>query len=61
MKAILLYTLVLLNPDTGRETRTYHSEPFPTMEACGQVLAQLLIAEYPDGHFMFQDLECNPE
>ena len=60
MKYLLIYTLVFLSPDTGRETRTYHSEPMPTMEMCGQVFAQLVTIEDPTGHFIYQDLECRP-
>ena len=59
MKYLLIYTLVFLNPDTGAETRTHHSEPMPTLEMCGQVMAQLIVIERPEGHFVFQDMECN--
>ena len=60
MKAILFYTLVFLNPN-GTEDRSYHSAPMPSLEICGRVYAQLAVIEMPEGHFVYQDMECNPD
>lgn len=59
MHAILIYTLVFLNPVTGAETRSHHSVEISTLEICAQTYAQLTVVEFPEGHFPFQDMECH--
>lgn len=58
MEWLLIYLQVFLNPKTEIETRTRDSVPIASFVTCIKTKHQLLLIEYPEGHFVFREVEC---